>query len=453
MGVAATCAFGAAAAESPAAIAFADGSPLALSTEKNVQAQVVNNTASTWTLSAEAYLIPDNAARVPVAVQLQDTVGPAGTATLVLDPSRDVGEATGFVVVTASQAGETTVARRGLVVAPTTPTPQVEKWSGSNQHFTISGAASGLPDLPLTGPACGSLEEDSHDAGVSSGSDIAVLHYSCVPGDEDRPARLIFDDSDVDKVGQYGGTLKIGDKSVALSYLNGRPMWLAMLMIVVGLALGIWRQLWISSIRPVRRADERVTLIGQDALDRQAEFERNTVGMSYRVYDLVSAVAPEVARLQTGPGSTASGVVDIARLAHCVLVECRRRAGPTRCPDRGGGEARRRRPAVAIACYRLPRTRGRTPKGRAAARHRERSGDARTLRRGAGPGVAGPARWGTDDQGADNRRGPSGSWRKCQRRPRCLSCFRSCCSCRAMSPRCRRPTTSRIKKFSRCASP
>jgi len=289
-----------AAADSPAPIAFSDQSPLALSTEK-ADAQLVNNTTSEWTLSATAYLVTDNgASRISVPVDLPKTIGAADTAALVLAPSSsDTKAASGFVVVTATSGGQTTVARRELQVAPATPAPLVDKWSGSNQSFTISGAASGLPDLPLNGPDCGSLGLGSHDATVSAGSDIAALQYACKPGDQTRSARLDFDDGQVKQVGQYSGTLKLGDKSVALSYLKARSVWLAILTILIGLALAIWRQVWTSAVRPVRRVDERLTLIGRDALDRQADFKNRSVGTSYRVYDVVPAAAAEVARLQT----------------------------------------------------------------------------------------------------------------------------------------------------------
>lgn len=76
-------------------------------------------------------------------------------------------------------------------------------------------------------------------------------------------------------------------------------MWLAILTILVGLILAIRRQVWTSAVRPVRRLDERLTLIGRDARDRQADFENRSIGTSYRVYDLVPGVAAEVAQLRS----------------------------------------------------------------------------------------------------------------------------------------------------------
>jgi hypothetical protein len=147
------------------------------------------------------------------------------------------------------------------------------------------------------------LGEGWHDVGVTAGSQIAVLRYRRLPDSEGGSARLRFDTRGVKQVGQYSGTLQIRDKSVDLSYLKARSVWFAVLMILVGLAAAIWRQIWTSSVRPVRRADERLTLVGKDALDRQAKYEQRARTASYRVYDLVTGVAPEVARLQTQLGA------------------------------------------------------------------------------------------------------------------------------------------------------
>jgi hypothetical protein len=49
----------------------------------------------------------------------------------------------------------------------------------------------------------------------------------------------------------------------------------------------------------VRRADARITLIGTDALNRQADFEDRSGTATYHVYDMVPAIAVQVARLQT----------------------------------------------------------------------------------------------------------------------------------------------------------
>jgi hypothetical protein len=143
----------AAAAESPAPIAFADDAPISLSSTR-VDVQVVNNTAVEWTLSVSAYVLGADGGgeRIAVAADLPTTIGAGDSATLALGPvPGDVQKASGFVVVTGRRDGETTIARGKLLVAQAVPKPQVTKWSGSNQHFTISGAASGVPDLPLEG--------------------------------------------------------------------------------------------------------------------------------------------------------------------------------------------------------------------------------------------------------------------------------------------------------------
>lgn len=288
-------------AQAPPPITFAEQTPVSLSTEP-VYVQVVNDTVTEWTLSVTASfdVVNDDVGSVPVTAEAPPTIGAGQSVTIELGPVQSaVTTASGFVVVTATGGGEAVVARRGLVVAPTAPKPKVEKWSGSNQDLTVSGAASGLPDLPLEGSGCGSLGEDSHDAAISAGSEIAALSYRCVIGADESDAFLVFDDDGVDEVGQYSGTLELGDETVQLSYLYSKAWWLAVLAIAIGLGIGVWRQIWISSIRPVRRTDERLTLIGRDALDRQDEFRQRAGTATYRVYDMVFGVASEVARLQT----------------------------------------------------------------------------------------------------------------------------------------------------------
>lgn len=287
-------------AEADAPIAFAEQSAVTLSTNA-VPVQLVNNTASEWTLSVMAYLdvADDVVSSRTVDATAPATISEGGSVIVEVGPSpADVTTGTGFVVVTASRAGETVVARRALLVTAVSE-PQIEKWSGSNQLFTVSGAARGLPDLPLTGPGCGSLKDSSRDAFLTAGSDVGVLTYRCVPGsvNPEADARLVFDDGGIRSVGQYSGTLKLGEKTVALSYLNSAPISWALIAASVGLALGVLRQVRTNSL-PVRRLDKRVTLIGEEALRNDDEYAKRAGAATYNGYDLMSAVGPEMARLQ-----------------------------------------------------------------------------------------------------------------------------------------------------------
>ncbi len=283
-------------------IAFADAGALSLSTDP-VRAQLVNNTASAWQLTATAYLdmMDDTIATREVSVTVPASVAPGASVIVEVGPApAGVTTATGFLVVTGTTGGERAVARRALTVGPSALKPRFEKWTASNQSLTVSGAAHGMPMLPLSGPGCGSLGVEPKEIWLTSGSDAATLSYRCVPmsAGASGDAVLVFQEKEAPSVGQYSGTLKVGDTSVALSYTVAESILWAILVIAIGLLLSVWRQV-NSSAGPIRRADKRVTLIGGDALLRQDEFEERAGNATYRVYDVKPGVMQEVARLQT----------------------------------------------------------------------------------------------------------------------------------------------------------
>lgn len=283
-------------------IAFADAAALSLST-KPVRAQLVNNTAVDWELTGTAYLdiVDDEVIPREVRVTLPMSVAPGASVIVEVGPVPDgVTNATGFVVVTGKSGAEQAVARRALTVGPSVLKPRVEKWTASNQSLTISGAAHGTPSVSLSGPSCGSLGVDPQKVSLTSGSDIATLTYHCVPASPEASADavLVFDVGDIQDVGLYTGTAKVGDTSITLSYTVAKSILWAILVIAVGLWLSVWRQVRTSA-GPIRRADKRAKLIGEDALLSQDEFADRAGSASYRVYDFRPGVMQEVARLQT----------------------------------------------------------------------------------------------------------------------------------------------------------
>lgn len=301
-------------ADTMPSIAFADSGALTLATDA-VRAQLVNNTATAWQLTATAYLdiVDDSVATREVPVSVPSSVPPGASVIVEVGPSPEgVTTATGFVVVTGTRDGDVALARRALIVGPSTLTPRIEKWTASNQSWTASGAAHGIPPLPLSGPACGALGVDSKEVTLTSGSDFATLSYQCIPPSVEPSALasvepsgdavLVFREEEVPGVGQYSGTLMVGDTSVALTYVVAESILWAILVITIGLLLAVWRQVH-SSGGPIRRADNRVTLIGEDAVLRQAEFEERAASASYRVYDIKLGVAQDVGRLRSALAS------------------------------------------------------------------------------------------------------------------------------------------------------
>ena len=290
------------AADTTPAIEFADSGTLSLSA-KMVEVELVNNTTSLWQLRATAYLdiVDDNPTNVTIPVDVPASLQPGSSAIVTVGPAPvGVGAGSGFVVVTATNGGAVAVARRAVTAGPSAPEPRVDSWAATNQgDWTVSGAAHGMPLLALSDPGCGSLGADAHDVFLTSGSDVATLTYKCVPvaagGSGD--ATLAFAEKSIPEVGQYAGTLKVGDTSVSLSYTVAAWIGWAILVIAIGLWAGIWRQVY-SNGSPIRRADKRVTQIGYDAIERQRQFEDRARTASFLVYRINQGAAQEVARLE-----------------------------------------------------------------------------------------------------------------------------------------------------------
>ena len=265
-----------------------------------VAVTVINDTEFAWSLSITADLATGDDGLTVVSVPVNGapaSIIAGGTARFSVGPAPGgVTTGTGFVVATATTDDQTIVARRALSLSPGIPVPAVKTWSGDSHRFTpfLSKSRTDTPDLPLTGTTCGSLTEGS--VVLTTGSRTAELEYTCT---ERVDSAAISFTADNGRIGDYTGTLKVGETEVALT-LRRTTHWIwPLIAIFIGLAPAAAHQAWVNNLRPLKLAGNRLSLIGEAAVAAQNQFEGKAGTHPFRAYSFDAGGRAELARIQT----------------------------------------------------------------------------------------------------------------------------------------------------------
>ncbi|MGX7677730.1 hypothetical protein ACSMXN_02400 [Jatrophihabitans sp. DSM 45814] len=283
----------------PPAVTFADSTSLALAA-KPEPVLIVNNSDTTWAITLTAGVYPDDpgSQRVPIAVTPTTiSVPPAGSAQVTIGPAPNASiSGSGLLDAVAKSGNQTIVFHRPISAGPATVKPAVKKWSATRVGWFSTGqlAVGSLPNLPLLAPTCDGVQ--SGTAYLTSDSRVAPLKYECVK--QGGTAEIRFNGDDVRHAGQYSGTLSIGGTDVDIS-LRRTTVWLwPLLVILVGFILASAQQAWTSNYRPLRRANNRLTAIGKEALDKQQLFIENAGNENYGKYNFQTGVLQQINKLQ-----------------------------------------------------------------------------------------------------------------------------------------------------------
>lgn len=274
-------------AEEPA-VHFGAPEPLLLSTSPS-KISIVNDSNETWGIAVSTTF--NSADGTPIELIVEGApagIEPAGTVVLTVSgiPAQ-TSSASGFIVLTATSAGVSTVSRRALSYTQPTPKPRVNDWFGTSEAE--------LTSIPLDNSNCGSIS--SGDAILTAGVEIATMRYSCKANDP-NDAVLAMDAAGIDAIGKYTGKLAIGESNVALTYLRTSAWGFVLIPMILGIILAAAHTAWVDNYRPLRRAGNRLTQVGIAALESQATFEREAAQATYRVYNITQGAMREVSQLQ-----------------------------------------------------------------------------------------------------------------------------------------------------------
>jgi hypothetical protein len=248
---------------------------------------LVNNSTTIWTVKARAILIDSAGERTSVGMETAQPATLRQVKAIVISPTT-VTDASGFLVVTATSPRQRVRISLPIATAGAEATAEIAKWSGTSSTFLTTPSDA---SIPIHGP-CAAIKEGQ--ISVVSGDDVESVPYRCV-ADE---SSVDLDFAGLTQVGKYEGSLKIGETSVALTYLKARPWWQAMLAILAGFLIAAWAQTFLNNRRPIRRAHKALSDLVPQAYEAQKEFDQKAAGKQYANYTFTAAVTRKVSDLQ-----------------------------------------------------------------------------------------------------------------------------------------------------------
>ena len=262
---------------------------------------LANYTNQPWALDLRAQVVSKSAPNELVAIPVRasrNSIAPNGEVIVWIGPpdSGRISGGRGFVAVTARSRGQTSIVRLPLSYSPMTSTAAVTEWLGVSTAEVPWASTSrlDLPLIPLEGKTCGS--NTSGETFVTTGTRSAKMTYSCNETSDGPMLSLKPDDSL--SVGEYTGSLQIGEADVKLTFRRTTLWAWPLLVILLGFVLATIERAWVNNQRPMRRARARLTALGNVAIQKQMEYDRLASGATYRRYTFTIGVARKVAVLQ-----------------------------------------------------------------------------------------------------------------------------------------------------------
>lgn len=241
-------AFGAPARAAEDPLGLAVSTPIAASardvaTETTI---VTNNTVDARTVNVALQVTQGEAADITVSPSGELSIPGAGLLQLTLSlASGSSLPVAGFIAVADESSGQ--VVRRAFTFE-SSPEPQTTTWTSAKNVLPTSTGTS-MTALPLESAECAGSSTT-----LVNEDDAATVTATCT-GDA---LALAVSDLDDWRTGEYKGTLTVGATDVSVTLIRRAPLWLAILTLVLGAALGLLVRGYVSR-DPIRRLEKQLT--------------------------------------------------------------------------------------------------------------------------------------------------------------------------------------------------